>query len=109
MTEGALDLCGCLFNDGTLGLACSLDDELENNGDFIRRGFGVSDMMVEMSGLARPLVTFIAGELLSLLGKGWGRVEGAEGGGDLNEEGGGDDVFDFLTGCDGTCCGGIGN
>lgn len=32
----------------------------------------------------------------------------AGGGGDLNEEGG-DDVFAFLTGCDGTDCGGRGN
>jgi len=30
------------------------------------------------------------------------------GGGDLNEEGGGDGVFAFLTGCDGTDCGGRG-
>ena len=106
MAEGALDLCGCLFNDGALDLDCSLDDELESNDDLFRRGLGVSDRMVRMSGLIRPLVV---GELLSLLGKGCGRVEVVRGGGDLNEEGGGDDVFDFLTGCDGTDCGGTGN
>ena len=108
MAEGALDLCGCLFNDGTLGLDCSLGDELGGNDGFIRLGFGVSDMMVGMSGLVRPLVA-PTGVPPSLLGKGWGRIEVAGGGGDLNEEGGGDDVFDFLTGCDGTDCGGSGN
>ena len=110
MAEGALDLCGCLFNDETLDLGCSLDDELASNDDFIRRGFGVSDMMVEMSGLVRPLVGFVR-EPPSLLGKGWRRVEvaGDGGGGDLNEEGGGEDIFDFLTGCDGMDCGGAGN
>jgi hypothetical protein len=46
MAEGALDLCGCLFNDGTLDLDCSLDDELDSNDDFLRLGFGVSEMMV---------------------------------------------------------------
>ena len=46
IAEGALDLCGCLFNDGTLDLECSLDDEVESNGDLLRRGLGVSDMMV---------------------------------------------------------------
>jgi len=46
IAEGALDLCGCFFNEGTLDLDCSLDDELEGNDDFLRRGFGVSDKMV---------------------------------------------------------------
>jgi len=106
MAEGALDLCGCLFNDEALDLDCSLDDELESNDDLCRRGFGVSDRMVWMSGLIRPLV---GEEVLSLLGKGCGRVEVVTGGGDLNEEGGGDDFFDFVTGSDGTDCGGTGN
>ena len=49
--EGALDLCGCFFNEGTLDLDCSLDDEPPpppdiNDDDFLRRGLGVSDMMV---------------------------------------------------------------
>ena len=45
--EGALDLCGCFFNEGTLDLDCSLDDEAPDiNDDFLRRGLGVSDMMV---------------------------------------------------------------
>lgn len=65
MAEGALDLCGCPLNDGALDLDCSLDDELDNKEDFLRRGLGVSEMMVRMSGLVRPL-----GESPSLLGKG---------------------------------------
>lgn len=59
MAEGALDRCGCLFNDGTLGLDCSLGDEPESNGDLSRRGFGVSEMMVEISGLVRPFVALV--------------------------------------------------
>jgi hypothetical protein len=106
IAEGALDLCGCFFNDGTLDLGCcSLGDEPESNGDLSRRGFGVSEMMVEMSGLFRPLVAPV-GVPPSLLGKGCGRIEAAAGGGVLNEEGGGDDVFNFLTGTD---WGGTGN
>ena len=45
IAEGALDLCGCFFNDGTLDLDCSLDDELDSSDDLLRLGFGVSDMM----------------------------------------------------------------
>jgi len=45
IAEGALDLCGCLCNDGTLDLDCSLDDELDSSDDLLRLGFGVSDMM----------------------------------------------------------------
>ena len=45
IAEGALDLCGCLFNDETLDLDCSLDDELDNSDDLLRLGFGVSDMI----------------------------------------------------------------
>ena len=48
-----------------------------------------------MSGLVRPLLALWP----SLLGKGCGRVEVVRGGGDLNEEGGGDDILDFLAGC----------
>jgi len=59
MAEGALDLCGCLFNDGTLGLGFSFEDEPESNEDLSRRGFGVSEMMVGMSGLVRPLVALV--------------------------------------------------
>lgn len=58
-----------------------------------------------MSGLARPLVA----ESPSLLGKGCGLTDVAEEGGDLNEEGGGDDIFDFPAGCGGADCGGVGN
>lgn len=47
MAEGALDLCGCLlFNWGALEVEWSLDDELDNKEDFLRRGLGVSEMMV---------------------------------------------------------------
>ena len=46
MAEGALDRCGCLFDGGALVLECSLDDELDNRDDFLRRGLGVSEMMV---------------------------------------------------------------
>jgi len=53
-----------------------------------------------MSGLVRPRAVSL-GEPFSLFGKGCGRVEVVEGGGDLNEEGGGGDTFDFLTGCGG--------
>lgn len=96
MAEGALDRCGCLFNcDGVLDVECSLDDGLDNKEDFLRRGLGVSEMMVSMSGLVRPL-----GKSPSLLGKGWaGGVVVTGVGGDLNEEGGGEDCFDFLGGC----------
>jgi len=59
MAEGALDLCGCLFNDGTLDLDCSLEDEPESNGGLDRRGFGVSEMIVGISGLVRPLVALV--------------------------------------------------
>jgi hypothetical protein len=52
-----------------------------------------------MSGLVRPLLA--PGEdLVSLLGNGCGRT-GVANGGDLNDEGGGDDIFDFLSGCGG--------
>lgn len=44
---------------------------------------------------------------LSLLGKGWSWAEAA--GGDLNEEGGGVDIFGFLAAREGTYCGGTGN
>lgn len=58
-----------------------------------------------MSGLVRPL-----GESPSLLGNESENGEAATllvtGGGDLNDEGGGDDFFDFLGGCD---RGGTGN
>ena len=37
----------------------------------------------------------------SISGKGWGGEVARAGGGDLNEEGGGEDCFDFLAGCDG--------
>lgn len=104
MAEGALDLCGCLFNKGARVLDCSLDDGLDNREDFLRRGLGVSEMMVWMSGLVRPL-----GKSPSLFGKGCEGSEVVTGGGDLNEEGGGDDFFDFLTGCDVGDCGGFGN
>lgn len=93
MAEGALDRCGCLFDGGALVVEWSLDDELDNRDDFLRRGLGVSEMMVWMSGLVRPL-----GESPSLLGKGCGGSEVVTGGGDLNDEGGGDDCFDFLGG-----------
>ena len=43
---GQVYLCGCLFNDGALDLDCSLDDELESNGDLLRRGLDISDIMV---------------------------------------------------------------
>jgi len=69
MAEGALDLCGRPFDDGAPDLDCSLDDELDSSDDFLRRGFGVSDMMARTSGLVRPLVALV-GESLSLLGKG---------------------------------------
>lgn len=46
MADGALDLCGCLFNGCALVLDCSLDDEFDNREDFLRRGLGVSEMMV---------------------------------------------------------------
>ena len=106
ITEGALDLCGCLFNDGTLGLECSLDDELDSSDDLRRRGFGVSDMMSWMSGLDRPRPASLE-EPFSLLGNGCGRVEVVTGGGDLNEEGGGGVTFDLLSDCGGA--GGSGN
>ena len=99
ITEGALDLCGCLFNDGTLDLDCSLDDELDSSDDLLRLGFGVSDMMAKMSGLVRPRPASVA-EPFSLLGNGCGRVE-VVGGGDLNEEGGGGVAFDLLADCGG--------
>ena len=50
-----------------------------------------------MSGLLRPLP---GREPVSLLGKSCGRIEVADGG-DLKEEGGRDDSFDFLSGCGG--------
>ena len=53
-----------------------------------------------MSGLVRPLPES-DGELVSLLGNGCGRAEVVSGERDLNEEGGRDDSFDFLTGCGG--------
>lgn len=102
MAEGALDLWGCLLSGGALDLECSLDDELDNKEDFLRRGLGVSEMMVSMSGLVRPL-----GKSHSLLGKGWGGDEVVTGGGDLNDEGGGEDCFDVLAGCEGAGRGGI--
>ena len=100
ITEGALDLCGCLFKDGTLGLECSLDDELDSSDDLLRLGFGVSDMKSWMSGLVRPRLASL-GEPFSLLGKGCGRAEVVRGGGDLNEEGGGGVTFDLLADCGG--------
>jgi hypothetical protein len=77
---------------------------LDNKDDFLRRGFGVSEMMVRMSGLVRPL-----GESPSLLGKGCGGKEFVTGGGDLNEDGGEVDFFGFVTWFEGGERGGIGN
>jgi hypothetical protein len=57
-----------------------------------------------MSGLVRPL-----GVSPSLLGKESGNGEVVTGGGDLNDEGGGDDFFDFPNGCGGVDRGGRGN
>lgn len=46
MADGALDRCGRPFNDGGGPEDRSLDDELDNREDFLRRGLGVSEMMV---------------------------------------------------------------
>jgi hypothetical protein len=46
MADGALDRCGCLLNGGGGPADRSLDDELDNKEDFLRRGLGVSEMMV---------------------------------------------------------------
>ena len=49
------------------------------------------------------LTLVVVGWSPSLLGKGCGCIEGS---GDFNEEGGRDDIFDFLAGRGGTDCGG---